>query len=263
MRGRLKFLAATSAPPYFAPSKGGADARSTLVGDFEMHDVEILDARALDEKFSLDTQGFELRSVSDAGDLYSQTDVQQRHEPQCRELVASATGASSVYIFDHTWRSDAAETRGQHRSREPSSFAHNDYTPWSAPKRVVDILGDEGEQHSRGSFVIVNVWRPITTVYSSPVALCDARSVSAESLVPAERRGKGRVGEVYVVRYEPKQRWLYFPEMTPDEVLLIKTFDSREDGRARWCVHTAIEARDDRSGKPPRESMETRLFGFL
>lgn len=263
MRGRLKFLAASSAPPYFGPSEGGADARSTLVGDFEMRDVEILDGRALDEAFSLDTHGFELTTLSEAGDLYSQKDIELRHEPQCRELVASVTGASRVHVFDHTWRSDAADKRGQHRSREPSSFAHNDYTPWSAPKRVVDILGPEGEQLTRGDFLIVNVWRPITTVYSSPVALCDARSVSDISLVPAERRGKGRIGEVYVVRFDATQRWLYFPEMTPSEALLIKTFDTREDGRARWCVHTAIQEPDEISGKPPRESIETRLFAFL
>ncbi len=262
MRGRLKFLAETSAPPYFAPSTGGSDARSTLVGDFEMRDVEIIDARALDEVFSLDTHGFELRTLPEAGDLYNQDDITQRHEPQCRELVTSATGASRVHIFDHTWRSDAADTRGQHQSREPSSFVHNDYTPWSAPKRVVDILGEEGEQLTRDDFVIVNVWRPITTVHSSPVALCDARSVSGESLIPAERRGKGRVGEVYVVRYDEQQRWMYFPEIAPGEVLLIKTFDSREDGRARWCVHTAVEETGE-TAKPPRESVETRLFAFL
>ncbi|NIW25584.1 MAG: methyltransferase, partial [Gammaproteobacteria bacterium] len=135
-------------------------------------------------------------------------------------------------------------------------------TPWSAPKRVVDILGEEGEQLTRDDFVIVNVWRPITTVHSSPVALCDARSVSGESLIPAERRGKGRVGEVYVVRYDEQQRWMYFPEIAPGEVLLIKTFDSREDGRARWCVHTAVEETGE-TAKPPRESVETRLFAFL
>jgi hypothetical protein len=262
MRGQLKFLAETSAPPYFAPSVGGSDAQSTLVGDFEMCDVEILDARALDEDFSLDTHGFELRTVSEVGDLYDPEVVSSKHEPQCRELVTAVTGASRVDIFDHTWRSDAADTRGQHGSREPSSFVHNDYTPWSAPKRVVDILGDEGERLTGDDFAIVNVWRPITTVYSSPVALCDARSVAADSLVPAERRGKGRVGEVYVVHYDSQQRWVYFPELAPGEVLLIKTFDSRDDGRARWCVHTAVEEAGE-SEKPPRESIETRLFAFL
>lgn len=263
MRGRLKFLADESAPPYFGPSKGGADARSTLVGDFKMRDVEIHDGRKLNEDFSLDAHGFELRSLDAVGDLYDADTVADRHEPQCRELVASATNATRVHVFDHTWRSDAANTRGRHGSREPSSFVHNDYTPWSAPKRVVDILGEDGERLTRSDFAIVNVWRPITTVYSSPVALCDARSVANDSLVPAERRGKGRVGEVYVVRYDPRQNWIYFPELAPPEVLLIKTFDSREDGRARWCVHTALEALDERSGKPPRESIETRLFAFL
>lgn len=262
MRGRLKFLAENSEPPYFAPSVGGSDARSTLVGDFEMRDVEILDARALGETFTLDTHGFELRSLPEAGDLYSQDDIEQRHEPQCRELVSSVTGASYVHIFDHTWRSDAADTRGRHGSREPSSFVHNDYTPWSAPKRVVDILGEEGERLTQRDFAIVNVWRPITTVHSSPVALCDAGSVSSDSLIPAERRGKGRIGEVYVVRYDANQRWLYFPALAPDEVLLIKTFDTREDGRARWCVHTAVEETSE-TDKPPRESVETRLFAFL
>ena len=262
MRGRLKFLSETSASPYFAPSTGGSDARSTLVGDIEMSDVDILDARALDEDFDLDTHGFELRSLDDAGDLYSQDDIERRHEPQCRELVTALTGASRVHIFDHTWRSDAADTRGRHRSREPSSFVHNDYTPWSAPKRVIDILGDEGELLARNDFLIVNVWRPITTVHSSPVALCDARSMPADALVSAERRGKGRVGEVFVARYDEQQRWMYFPEIAPGEVIVIKTFDSREDGRARWCVHTAVEE-DGEMSKPPRESVETRLFAVL
>ena len=262
MRGRLKFLSVSSALPYFAPSVGGRDAQSTLVGDFEMREIELVDAREIDEEFSLDTHGFELHSLPAVGDLYDRDVVADLHESQCRELVASATGAARVHVFDHTWRSDAAGTRAQHGSREPSSFAHNDYTPWSAPKRVADILGDEGAELTRNDFLIINVWRPITTAYSSPVAVCDARSITPDALVPAERRGKGRVGEVFVVRYDPRQRWLYFPNLKPDEVLLIKTFDSREDGRARWCVHTAVEEPAN-ARKPPRESMETRLFAFL
>ena len=263
MRGHLKFLAQTSAPPYFAPSVGGADAQSTLIGDFEMRDVEILDGRELDEAFTLDAHGFELRSLTEVGDLYDPEIISDQHDPQCRELVASVTGASGVHIFDHTWRSDSAAMRGQRNSREPSSFVHNDYTPWSAVKRVNDILGEEGERLSRRDFAIVNVWRPITTIRSSPVALCDTRSLSDSSLVPAERRGKGRIGEVYVVHYDSGQRWMYFPQMSPREALLIKTFDSRDDGRARWCVHTAIEEPENITGRTPRESMETRLFVFF
>ena len=100
--GRLKFLAQTSASPYFGPSVGGAGARSTLVGDFQMREIEMLDARELDEAFSLDTHGFELRTLPEVGDLYDRDVIAERHEPQCRELVASVTGAARVHIFDHT-----------------------------------------------------------------------------------------------------------------------------------------------------------------
>jgi len=124
-------------------------------------------------------------------------------------------------------------------------------------------MGDEAADLARRDFAIVNVWRPITTVQSAPLALCDARTVSPESLVPAERRGKGRVGEIFLVRYDAGQRWLYFPGMSPEEVLLIKTFDSRTDGRARWCIHTSFDAAEGNAALPARESMETRLFAFF
>jgi hypothetical protein len=51
--------------------------------------------------------------------------------------------------------------------------------------------------------------------------------------------------------------------MPPDEVLLIKTFDTRDDGRARWCAHTVFEQSTPAPGASPRESVETRLFAFF
>jgi hypothetical protein len=42
--------------------------------------------------------------------------------------------------------------------------------------------------------------------------------------------------EVYV-RFSPSHRWFYFPDMETNEVLLIKGFDSTEDGRARFTAH--------------------------
>ncbi len=66
-----------------------------------------------------------------------------------------------------------------------------------------------------------------------------------------------------MVRFASEQRWIYFPDMTIEEVLLIKTYDSREDGRARWCIHTALDDSDARSESAPRESIETRVFAFF
>jgi hypothetical protein len=263
VRASLKFLAANTVKPVFGPSTGGAAAHSTLIGDYEDHAVDILDGRCLGEAFELDTHGFELRSLAPVGDLYDREVAAQKHDPQCIELVRETTGGGRVEIFDHTWRSTEADIREQHASREPSAFIHNDYTPRSAVKRVRELMGQEAEMLVRRDFAIVNVWRPIAPVQSSPLAMCDARTVATASLVPTERRGKGRVGEIYLVRYDAGQRWIYFPGMTVDEVLLIKTYDSRTDGRARWCVHTSFEVPDDGQSRPPRESMETRLFVFF
>ena len=259
----LRFLAAHTVRPVFGPSTGGAAAQSTLIGDFEDRVVEILDGRCLDERFDLDTQGFALHSLAPAGNLYDRSVIAQIHDAQCRQLVTEATGAGRVEIFDHTWRSTEPGIRERHSSREPSAFIHNDYTPRSAVKRIHDLMGAEAASLARGDFAIVNVWRPIESVRSAPVALCDARTIAADSLVPAERRAKARTGEIFLVHYGADQRWIYFPEMQTDEVLLIKTYDSRTDGRARWSPHTSFDAPDDGSIPPPRESIETRLFVFL
>jgi hypothetical protein len=39
-----------------------------------------------------------------------------------------------------------------------------------------------------------------------------------------------RNGEIYVMRHSPRHEWWYFPKMTPEQVILLKTYDSRTDG---------------------------------
>ena len=51
--------------------------------------------------------------------------------------------------------------------------------------------------------------------------------------------------------------------MTRDEALLIKTFDSADDGRATRSVHTAFDDARAPETAPPRESMESRLLVFF
>ena len=50
------------------------------------------------------------------------------------------------------------------------------------------------------------------------------------------------------------------PHMTRDEVLLIKGWDSLEDGPARFTPHTAFDLPDTPPTAPPRESIETRTL---
>ena len=69
-----------------------------------------------------------------------------------------------------------------------------------------------------------------------------------------------RVGEIYHLTYNPSQRWYYAPRMTPDEVLLIKGWDSLDDGRTRFTPHGAFEQPDTPTDAPPRESIEVRTL---
>lgn len=262
--GTLTFLAAKSPPPVYRASVGGAEARLDISGDYEDRGVDVANARLETESFSIDRQGFELlpheTSVDDLFDAKQRTTV---YEDECCELVMAATGASRAQCFDHTLRSSDPDRRAEMRVREPTSVIHNDYTPRSGPRRVRDLMGDEAEALLEKPFVIVNVWRPLRPVRSYPIAVCDARTVSPNDLVAAERQARDRIGELFMVRFNEKQRWFYFPDMRKSEVLLIKTFDSRDDGRARWCVHTALVSDAFPHDAPARESIETRVFAFF
>jgi hypothetical protein len=263
-RGTLTFLAENSPPPVYRPSVGGAEARLDVSGAYENREIDILDARIRPESFSLDQHGFELQPHDSAvTNVYDSDQRSGPYEAECRQIVALATGATRTECFDHTLRSGDADTREEKKLREPTTVIHNDYTPRSGPQRVLDLMGDEAEILLAKPFAIINVWRPIKPIESFPLTVCDARTLRPESLVAAERRAKNRIGELYMVRFDPEQRWVYFPDMSTNEVLLIKTYDSREDGRARWCVHTALDDRDSNPNAPPRNSIETRVFAFF
>ena len=261
--GLLTFLAENSPKPIYQASIGGAEARLELAGDYQKKLVDILNGRELQESFSIDKQGFSLiQHTTTVENLYDAESGRKKYEAECKEIVINATGADSAYVFDHTFRSGDSKLREEKLSREPTTVIHNDYTPNSAPQRLRDFMGSDTDKLMDKPFCIVNLWRPIKEVRSFPLAVCDAQSVSPEALVYAERRSKNRIGEIIVVRFDPRQRWVYFPNMTPDEILLIKTYDSREDGRARWCVHTAFDIEGADANAAPRESVESRIFAF-
>ena len=142
-------------------------------------------------------------------------------------------------VFDATRRSDGEDgALNPDGLRGPALRVHVDYTVKSGPQRVADILGeDEAERLAENGarIVQVNVWRPISgPVRRSPLALADASSVGAGELIATDQVFPDRIGEIYQIAHASTQRWYYAPEIAPDEVLLIKGWDSIDDGRARF-----------------------------
>jgi hypothetical protein len=262
----IRYLVPNGEKPIYIASRGGADAALNIGAEFEDHEVMIHDARRLPEPARLDRQGFTLLPhATQIEDFYALETVQAAYEAEITELVQSATSAADVLVFDHTLRSDSRDIRGAHSTREPASVIHNDYTDASAERRLRDLLpGKEAEERLQHRFAIINVWRSVTSpVLSSPLACCDVATIAAADLVASERRARDRIGELELVSWNPAHRWYYYPEMTRAEALLIKTFDSARDGRARRSIHTAFLNPLAPSDAPARESIESRLLVFF
>jgi hypothetical protein len=83
-----------------------------------------------------------------------------------------------------------------------------------------------------------------------------------EDLVPSDLVYRHRVGETYSVKHNPAHRWFYVPEMLPAEALLLKCFDSKTDGRARFSPHSAFIDPDAPKDARARESIELRTLVF-
>ena len=95
------------------------------------------------------------------------------------------------------------------------------------------------------------------------MALCDAQSLSEEDLVASDLKYPDRTGETYSITYNPNQRYYYFPKMMADEIVLIRCFDSKLSGAARFSAHTGFDDPQTPPDAPPRESLEVRTLVFF
>jgi hypothetical protein len=215
--------------------------------------------------FVLERDGFRfVRHDTKVADFFDEDAVRRIYYPEMEALVKAESGASRVVVFDHTLRTADDELREARKIREVVRRVHNDYTEWSGPQRVRDVLPGEADDLLRRRFAIIQVWRPIRhPVETFPLAICDARSLSPENLIVSERRYPNRIGQTYAITYDPGHLWYWFPRMQRHEALVFKVYDSLKDGRARWTAHTAF---DDPTSPPharPRESIEIRTLAFF
>jgi hypothetical protein len=229
------------------------------------HRLPIRDARLVVSAIELDRAGFAVvRHRSAVRDFWDDDEVRRTYYPEAEALLKEVTGAERVFIFDHTSRRHIPgleDWRGG--VRQPARRVHVDHTARSGPQRVRDLLPEHADRLLRGRVQIINLWRPIRgPVKDAPLAVCDAQSVAASDLVPTDLVYPHRTGETYSVTYNPAHRWFYFSAMIPDEALLIKCFDSRCDGRARFGPHSAFIDPTAPADAPSRESIEIRTLVF-
>ena len=239
------------------------DPRSGWRGKSTAREVTLHDGR--EAAAVLDTHGFELLEHARPPVDWNDPDtVAERYYPEVSARVLESTGGTRTFLFDHTVRHGDEAVRKARGVREPAFGVHNDYTHWSARKRLRELMSDEAETLLERRFAIVQAWRPIRRVVEAdPIAIADARDIHESDLIPVNRVSLGRVGETWQIAHHPRQRFYWFPNMTPDEALLFKVYDSATDGRARFTAHTAFRLPTQSADTPPRESCEVRMFVFF
>src|ERR1700674_191929 len=244
-------------------SPGGSDTRSG--GTPDPRRVVIHNGRPQAKDFVLERNGFRfVGHDTKVVDFFDEAEIKRVYYPEMEALIKAESGAKRVVVFDHTLRTADDELRESKKIREVVRRVHNDYTEWSGPQRVRDLLPQEAEDLLRRRFAIIQVWRPIRhPVETFPLAICDARSLSPRDLVVSERRYPDRIGQTYAIVYNPGHLWYWFPRMRRDEVLVFKVYDSLLDGRARWTAHTAFEDPTSPPHARPRESIEIRTLAFF
>jgi len=269
--------------------------------------MKLTDARNCANKnpLSLHYNGFELlpeKSQVPKTDFFDSELVVKYYYPECAEIIKECTGANQVFMFDHNIRSASgkkanAKLSGGQQVQAPAHVVHGDYTLTSAPDRVrqlsnppgkndtlKSVLGDSSsllekdiveEVLETGRFAIINLWRNIAPepVETNPIALCDAATVSTRDLVVFEIHYNDRVGENYFAKHNDKHKWYYYPEITNNEALLIKQWDSKggfasTNGKSAdseltnqpttFSFHSAFDNTNAREDAPDRWSIETR-----
>jgi hypothetical protein len=261
----LNYFIDTKTMPVSLVGAPGEPDKRVGGGDSEPHRVSLRNGRYHTDEVALERNGFRfVRHHSRVADFYDEGEIRGVYYPEMEALIKAEAGAKRVVVFDHTLRTADDELRQAAKIREVVRRVHNDYTEWSAPQRVRDIVPDEADELLKRRFAIIQVWRPIRfPVETYPLAMADAQTLSPSDMIVSERRAPGRIGQTYAIKYNPAHKWFWFPRMRREEAYVFKVFDSEKDGRARWTAHTAFEDPTSPPHARPRESIEIRTLAFF
>ncbi|MCY4657600.1 MAG: CmcJ/NvfI family oxidoreductase [Gammaproteobacteria bacterium] len=231
--------------------------------------VVIRNARFLDPQPTLSTHGFQLVNAPSSLDLLDNEVVKKQFYPEVRNLIKSVTNCYEVRGGGHEYRNGYGGQSGTLGARPtPNGSAgvyaggiHSDMCA-AVEKAFNRIVPDN--RH----FESLNVWRSVKKnefVEMMPLAVCDMRSVEPEDITFGDGQNTGDVRQFYKVIsqgiiHSPKQRWYYFPNMTEDEVLIFRQYDTRKEPlNLRTVFHTAVSDPATRVDAPMRYTIEVRM----
>jgi hypothetical protein len=251
--------------------------REKVALELEPRTIEVRNGRIAGQQPSLDEQGFalvrhrcpvveeRLDDFLEGGTPPPASPLQQAYNDQTIPLIRQISGAREVFpALEFVMR--YSSVLGKPGEMTPAVWAHFDYD--AAETRVqleesLEKLGREPAPFSR--YVLLQGWRAITPPPQDlPLAMCDGRTVRTGDIVPIDyhqvRNGRDLTYKSSGARFSPEHVWWYFPDMTREEMLVFKGFDSAL-GDSFKTLHVAI-ADETRPDPVPRVSIESRYFAL-
>jgi hypothetical protein len=242
------------------------------------YDIPIRDARPIAHELSLDREGFELiRQKSSCEGLHDPEVVREKYMDEMVPFIKDYFNASWVVprrsgTYMRRSAGTALPKNGWNSSellREPGGLAHIDYPPIAGPMIAAaenQVQGIPIRPYSR--MMIIQAWRALSPPPQDfPLAFCDASTLAPSDISVVEyvsnlRNEANSVSKTTVIHRDEKQRWYYFPDMLPDELILFKGYDS-DTHYAPRAAHSAFDNRRAQPGAHPRESIEGRFFVYF
>jgi len=226
--------------------------------------------------------GFELVSHTSAvTDWTNDTELAAVHYPEVEAVARNLTGCDFALVSDHVKRT--AEEAKREREQSPVRLVHSDFAEnyadivrsayrgvrgrGAATLARSGLRADDVEKARR--IVMLQFWRNLGPAkMDQPVAFCDARTVTPAETRPFRYTGYVAGGRSFdalavVAPDGPgNHAWYVFPEMTPDEVVAFRTYDTElvGDGKTYFTPHSAFRDPEVELGKPPRFSIELRVM---
>jgi hypothetical protein len=263
VKGSVNYLGPMSERPRFHANDHSRDNLN-----LESHLIRVTDARSAADPPTLEREGFRLvRHRSAVADFRDQQEVGRVHRAEIADLLREVSGADEVIVsapgvLRFSERSAASGTLD---NSYPARFVHVDVSDPTALDMAARASPRPMEDVRR--FAHYNVWRAFSPPPQDvPLAVCDARSLSPEDLVPADavfdvKEGPEWSFEGLLVRHNPNHRWSYYSDMDVADALIFKTSDS-DPGQPHNVPHSGFDDPRCPDDAAPRASIEMRGIAF-
>lgn len=237
--------------------------------EYDPHALTIIDARTLADAPRLDREGFALISMpTSIRDFRDRTCVEDEHPKEIVAFIQSLTKADEVVIAGPGALrfGDRAQADDRKEHNKVARLIHSDTSVLGS--QAFERQYDPHPDREVVRTVHHNIWRTFSSPPQDlPLALCDFRSVDERDLIVAEAAFDDEQGQVnwafeaLLFAYNPAHRWHYFSNMTRDEVLVFKRYDS--DRAQPWFVpHSAFTDPSAPADAEPRASIEMRTISY-